>query len=102
MDIILVPLFNLFNALLSLYFYILIASVIMSWLLAFGVVNTNNQVVSTLSEFLFRATEPALRPIRQRLPDFGGLDISPVILIFILYFVQGMLTRLMMRLFGVL
>lgn len=96
MDILLNPVFNLINTLLNIYFWILIASVVMSWLLAFGVVNTSNQFVSSLSEFLFRVTEPALAPIRKRLPDLGGLDISPIILILALYFIQDFLRGLFM------
>ena len=60
----------------------------LSWLLAFGVINRYNRSVSVIGDFLYRITEPALRPIRRMLPNFGGLDISPVILILILYFLR--------------
>ena len=101
MSVILIPLFHLVYTLLNIYFWILVASVIMSWLLAFGVVNTSNQFVSTLSDFLFRVTEPALRPIRKILPSFGGLDISPILLILAIHFLQEFLGLLAASLIGV-
>jgi YggT family protein len=76
---------------IQLYIYILIASAILSWLIAFNVVNMRNQVVAMIAEALWRLTEPALRPIRRFLPNLGGLDISPVILILLLIFVQNLL-----------
>jgi YggT family protein len=74
--------------LLTLYIYVLVAAVILSWLIAFNVVNTRNPIVKGIGEFLYRITEPLLRPIRQALPDMGGIDISPVILILIIMFIQ--------------
>jgi YggT family protein len=73
---------------LDLYVWLLIASAILSWLIAFNVVNTRNQFVSTVVDFLYRITEPVLRPIRSVLPDFGGLDISPIILILVIMLIQ--------------
>jgi YggT family protein len=73
---------------LQLYVWILIASAVMSWLVAFGVVNMRNDVVRTIWNFLYQATEPALRPIRRILPNLGGIDISPIILLLIIFFVQ--------------
>ena len=81
--------------LIKLYIWVLIASAIFSWLVAFNVVNTRNQVVHTIGEFLWRATEPALRPIRRFLPNLGGLDISPVILIILLIVIQNFLLGLL-------
>ncbi|MFX6134443.1 YggT family protein, partial [Acinetobacter baumannii] len=66
---------------LDLYVWLLIASAILSWLIAFNVVNTRNQFIAVVSEFLYRITEPVLRPIRSVVPTFGGLDISPIIVI---------------------
>jgi YggT family protein len=68
--------------------YLLIASAILSWLIAFNVVNTRNQFVAAVQEFLYRITEPVLAPIRRRLPSFGGLDISPIIAFFVLWLIQ--------------
>jgi YggT family protein len=73
---------------LELYVWILIAAAVVSWLIAFNVVNTRNQVVAMLADFLYRITEPALRPIRNVMPNLGGIDISPVILILIIYFIR--------------
>jgi YggT family protein len=77
---------------LDLYVWLLIASAILSWLIAFNVVNTRNQFVNGVAEFLYRITEPALRPIRQFLPSFGGLDISPIILILIIMLIQRIIS----------
>ena len=65
----------------------IIASAILSWLIAFNVVNTSNRFVYSVADMLYRVTEPALRPIRSILPDLGGIDISPVILILFLLFI---------------
>ncbi|CAM5425574.1 YggT family protein [Mesorhizobium sp. UC22_110] len=73
---------------LDLYWWIIIASAIFSWLFAFNVVNPRNQVVNTIGNALYRLTEPALRPIRRILPDLGGIDISPIILLLILFFLR--------------
>ncbi len=73
---------------LQLYVYVLIASAIMSWLVAFNVVNTRNNVVSAIWDFLHRVTEPVLRPIRNVLPNLGGIDVSPIILLLIIFFIQ--------------
>ena len=66
---------------------VIIAAVV-SWLIAFGVINTHNRAVARLVDFLYRATEPALRPIQRIVPNFGGIDISPVILLLILWFIE--------------
>lgn len=80
---------------LDIYWWIIIASAIFSWLYAFNVVNPRNQFVGTIGNFLFRATEPALRPIRNILPDLGGIDISPIILLLGIFFLrQFILTTL--------
>lgn len=78
---------------LQIYVWILIASAVLSWLIAFNVINTRNQFVSTVWEALYRVTEPVLRPIRERLPNLGGLDISPIILLLIIYFLQSVIIR---------
>jgi len=73
---------------LDLYWWIIIASAIFSWLYAFNVVNSKNQFVGSIGNMLYRLTEPALRPIRRFMPDLGGIDISPIILLLILFFVR--------------
>jgi YggT family protein len=71
----------LVDGLLSLYIWIIIAAVILSWLVGFNVINPYSPAVRAIQLFCYRATEPLLAPIRRMLPDLGGLDISPVILI---------------------
>lgn len=83
--------------LLQLYIYILIAAAVMSWLIAFNVVNPRNQIIAMIGEFLYRITEPALRPIRNMLPNLGGIDISPVILILIIVFIQSVVIPVIAR-----
>jgi YggT family protein len=78
---------------LQVYVWILIAAAVLSWLVAFNVVNTRNQVVAMLGDFLWRITEPALRPIRAVLPNLGGIDISPVILILIIFLIENIIIR---------
>ena len=85
------PIFELLVQVLELYKFVLIAAVIMSWLVAFNVINTHNRFVYAISDFLYRVTEPALRPIRRFVPSLGGVDISPIILILLLWFIQRMI-----------
>jgi YggT family protein len=73
---------------LDIYWWLIIASAIFSWLYAFNVVNPRNQFVMTIGNSLFRITEPALRPIRRFMPDLGGIDISPIILLLVIFFVR--------------
>ena len=81
-------LLNLVSTVIQLYIYVLIAAAVLSWLIAFNVVNMRNQFVAMVADFLYRITEPALRPIRSVMPNLGGIDISPVILIFIIIFIR--------------
>ncbi len=73
---------------ITLYIWVVIIGAVLSWLIAFDVVNRRNRAVFTIADALYRLTEPALRPIRKVLPDLGGLDISPVILILGLIFIK--------------
>lgn len=66
---------------LNLYFWVVIIAVVFSWLLAFNVVNTYNRFVAVVAEALFRATEPLLGRIRQYMPNLGGIDVSPIVLL---------------------
>ena len=81
---------------LQLYTYLIVASAILSWLVAFNVVNTRNDVVRSIWNFLDAVTEPALRPIRRILPNLGGIDISPVILILLIIFIQKLIVDYLM------
>lgn len=82
------PLIGFIVLVIDLYIWVVIASAILSWLVAFNVVNTKNRFVLMIADMLYRLTEPALRPIRNILPNLGGIDISPVILILLLLFVR--------------
>jgi YggT family protein len=94
MDVIIGPLFWLISTVIELFIYALIISAVLSWLVAFNVVNTRNRFVYMVGDFLHRITEPALRPIRAVIPSLGGIDISPLILILLLIFLQQVLARL--------
>jgi YggT family protein len=82
---------NLVSTVISIYVWLLIAQAVLSWLVAFVIVNRYNRVVATIGDFLWRVTEPLLRPIRRVLPDLGGIDISPVILILLLWFLRNLM-----------
>jgi YggT family protein len=83
-----VPLISFIVLVIDLYIWVVIAGAILSWLIAFNVVNTNNRFVYQVADMLYRLTEPALRPIRSILPNLGGIYISPVILILFLLFIR--------------
>lgn len=83
----------LFDTVVGLFIWLIIGSVILTWLVTFNVVDPRNQIVYQIGSFLQRVTEPALRPIRNLLPAMGGLDISPVILIIGLMFIQNLVVR---------
>ncbi|MBT3765707.1 MAG: YggT family protein [Rhodospirillaceae bacterium] len=97
MDVIAVPLLRLLLGLIDLYMWIVIISVIMSWLVTFNVINSSNKFVYLVLDLTYRATEPALAKIRRFMPNLGGLDLSPVVLIFILIFIKDMLFRVLLR-----
>jgi len=78
----------LFDTVISIYVWIVIAQIVLSWLIQFGIVNARQPFVQQVGEFLWKVTEPVLGPIRKRLPDLGGIDISPMVLIIALYFIR--------------
>ena len=86
-------LFSLISGLIRLYIWAVILAAVFSMLVSFGVLDTRNRLVWTIGDFLYRVTEPALRPIRNMLPSFGNIDISPIILIALLWVVQALLSR---------
>src|ERR1700749_1781848 len=93
------PFLWLIHTLIWLYIYILIATAILSWLIAFNVVNMRNDIVHSVSYFLYQITEPVLRPIRAMLPNLGGIDISPIILIVGLMFLEQLIDWVYVKLF---
>jgi YggT family protein len=83
-----IGLLTFISKVLDFYVWILIATALMSWLIAFDVVNIRNRAIRSIWDALLAVTEPVLMPIRRRLPRTGGLDLSPIILIFGIYFIQ--------------
>ena len=84
---------------LQLYTYVVIASAIFSWLYAFNIVNPRNQIIGMIGQVLYNLTEPVLRPIRRFMPDLGGVDISPVVLLLGIIFIQMIIQNNLMPLF---
>src|SRR6218665_629792 len=90
---IIIALIQVIQMALPIYVYILIGSAIFSWLYAFNVINSRNPFVDSVGRFLYNVTEPVLRPIRRVMPNLGGIDISPIILILLIYFIQMILAN---------
>lgn len=84
------PVFDLIAVILNLYQFVVIAMVVMSWLIGFNVINRHNQIVDMIWRTLLAVTEPVLRPIRRMMPPLGGLDLSPLILLLAIFFLQSM------------
>lgn len=87
------PFLWLILKIIDLFVFFVIASVIMSWLVAFEVINLRNRLVYMIYDMLYRVTEPALRPIRRFMPNLGGIDLSPLILLLLLVFVERLLLQ---------
>ncbi|MER8405040.1 MULTISPECIES: YggT family protein [unclassified Mesorhizobium] len=96
-----IAVFYTLHAAINIYWYIVIGAAIFSWLYAFNVVNSRNQLVDSIGNMLYRLTEPALRPIRRVLPDLGGIDISPIILLLALTFISVFLDTTVQPMFGI-
>lgn len=79
--------FNVLFFVIHLYFWAIILSAVFSWLTAFGILDTRNRMVWTIGDFLYRVTEPVLRPVRNVMPNFGNIDLSPVVVILLLQYV---------------
>jgi len=93
-------LLNVLDLAITLYIWVLITSAIMSWLVAFGVINTSNQIVRMVGDTVYRLTEPALRPLRAVIPSVGGIDLSFIILYFLLIFIQSFVRADLPRIIG--
>ena len=94
-----VPVIGVLIDALEIYKWVIIISAVMSWLIAFNVINTRNGGVAMVGDFLYRITEPVLRPIRRFLPNLGGIDISPIIIFFIIILLQQWLAAIARRLY---
>ncbi|MGL4426896.1 MAG: YggT family protein [Alphaproteobacteria bacterium] len=97
MDIILIPILSVARILIGLYTWVVVMTVILNWLIIFKIINVHNQFMRSFLEFLFRLTDPLLSRIRQLVPFVGGMDLSPMLLLLGLYFLQEMLTRILLR-----
>ncbi len=98
MDIILIPALKVLITLLSIYINIIIIAVIFEWLRIFNVINPYNKFVSIIGNFLFNATNPIYRRIRRIIPQMGTIDLSPLILILIIYFIQEVIIQILFKL----
>lgn len=83
----------LINSVINIYIWIVLGSVILSWLVAFNVLNTHNRFVFLVGDVLHKLTEPVLAPIRRLLPKLGGIDLAPLVLILLLMFLQNLVVR---------
>ena len=83
-----IAIFYLTLQILKLYSYVVIANVIISWLIAFNVLNTQNRFIYSILELTYRLTDPILNKIRRFIPNLGTLDISPVILLLLIWFIE--------------
>ncbi len=95
-----IELLGFISYLLLLYVYVLVAAVVFSWLVAFNVVNTRSPFVAAVGEFLYRITDPVLRPIRNALPNLGGIDISPLVAMLIIMFITNVIIPVLARTIG--
>lgn len=89
----LTTIFQILYVVLDLFVWVLIISAILSWLIAFNVINTQNRFVYTVSDMLYRLTEPVLRPIRNIMPNLGGIDLSPIVVILLVMFLQRLMVN---------
>lgn len=93
--------FWLIDSVLGIYMLFLFVWVIISWLVAFNVINTYNRFVAMVMDFLYRLTEPGLRPIRRFMPNLGGIDLSPLVLLLAVQFLRVLLRTSIAPMFGV-
>ena len=97
----LIAIVDIIDLLLSIVTWVIIAQVILSWLFAFNVLNTSSQGVRTLAVAIDRLTAPLYRPIRRVLPDFGGMDFSPLVILILIQVIKKLLAGVVMQYYGV-
>lgn len=97
MDVVLVNILKVLSIALDFYQWVVVINVVISWLVAFNVINTSNQFVHMVMDFTYRMTEPVYRRIRQVLPHMGGIDLSPIVVLLGIFLVQGILHDVMYR-----
>lgn len=98
MDLILLPLLQVINLALQLYVWVIFLSVALNWLILFQIINTYQPLVRQIASFCFQVTEPFLAPLRRLIPFVGGFDLSPLLLLLLVYFIQNMVGRVILRL----
>ena len=98
MDVIIIPVLRLMIHVVDLYSWIVIIAVVMSWLVQFNIINTSNRFVYLLFDFVYRITEPVLARFRNFLPNLGGVDIAPLLLILALIFLKDILHQIISKL----
>ena len=97
MEIIGIPFLQLLHMVIHLYTWVVIASVLMNWLTIFGLVNPHNRFVAFIGDILSRLTQPVLDPLRRILPELGGLDLSPLVLLLFLYFAENVVGMMIFK-----
>jgi len=95
-----IALFQTLYFILDIVWFIVIASAIFSWLFAFNVINSSNQFVGQIGSMLYQLTEPMYRPIRRFMPNFNGIDLSPIIVLVIIFFLQRFIVSSLIPMFG--
>lgn len=95
-----IPLLQTLYFILDIIWFIVIVSAVFSWLFAFNVINSSNQFVSQIGSMLYQLTEPMYRPIRKFLPNFNGLDLSPIIVLVIIFFLQRVIASSLIPMFA--
>lgn len=99
MGVFAVPIIEVLKYILWIYGWLIVLQVVFSWLIAFNIVNTYNRTVAMVLDFLYRVTEPVMRPLRRLIPVMGGLDITPMIVLLIIYLIYGELSAIEYRLY---
>lgn len=95
-----IALFQTLYFILDIAWFIVIASAIFSWLFAFNVINSSNQFVGQIGSMLYQLTEPMYRPIRRYMPNFNGIDLSPIVVLVIIFFLQRFIATSLIPMFG--
>jgi YggT family protein len=95
-----IALLQTFSFILDIVWFIVIVSAVFSWLFAFNVINSSNQFVSQIGSMLYQLTEPMYRPIRRFMPNFNGIDLSPIIVLVIIFFIQRLIATSLIPMLG--
>jgi YggT family protein len=97
MDIIFIPLLRLFQMVLGIYKFFLIAFIILGWLEFFKIINQYNHIVSKIQHFLYAVTQPPLQPLRRFIPSVGGIDLSAIVMFLLIYYLENLIHYIFIR-----